>query len=95
MMRGLVFVGAVTTATSATEFAASSLAGLGTGFFKPNAGAAWEIYVLEADGAAPEGLQTPVLTYATATGVFTHADLVADDLYQAAGHRANSCRRPS
>ena len=77
---GLSFEGIVTTATDATHFKVSTLAGKGAGFFIPNAGDAYEIYVVQADGAAPEGLHTSVLAYDTSDGDFTHADFVTGDL---------------
>lgn len=70
---GLSFEGIVTTIDDSTHFKVSTLAGKGTGFFKPVAGAPYEIYVVEADGAAPEGEQTPVVAYTTADGTFQHA----------------------
>ena len=79
-MGGLVYRGEVTTATSNTAFSVLGLAGYGAGAFKTNAGAAYEIYVFQADGAAPEGLQTPVVSYNTLTGAFTHADFITGDL---------------
>lgn len=69
---GLSFEGIVTTYTDTTHFKVSALADKGTGFFKPVAGAPYEIYVAEADGAAPEGEQTPVVAYTTADGTFQH-----------------------
>jgi len=69
---GLSFEAPVTTYTDTTHFKVSTLAGKGTGFFKPVAGTPYEIYVVEADGAAPEGEQTPVVAYTTADGTFQH-----------------------
>jgi len=74
---GLSFQGVVTTATDTTHFKVSTLADKGTGFFKPTAGSPYEIYVVEADGAAPEGEQTPVVAYTTADGTFQHAEFTA------------------
>ncbi len=69
---GLSFQGVITAVPNNTHFTVASLIGMGTGFFKPFAGSAYEVYVVEADGAAPEGEQTPVVAYATATGIFQH-----------------------
>lgn len=77
---GLSFEGVVTTLTDSTHFKVSTLAGKGTGFFKPTAGMPYEIYVVEADGAAPEGQQTPVVAYTTADGTFQHAAFTTNDL---------------
>lgn len=74
---GLAFYGVVTTATDTTHFKVSSLADFGAGWFKPNAGAAYEIYVVQAEGAAPEGEQTPVVAYTTGDGTFQHAVFTA------------------
>ncbi len=70
---GLSFQGLVTAVGGITDFTVASLIGMGAGFFKPFAGSPYEIYVVQADGAAPEGEQTPVIAYATATGIFQHA----------------------
>lgn len=75
---GLSFEGIVTTYTDSTHFKVSTLAGKGTGFFKPAAGTPYEIYVVEADGGAPEGEQTPVVAYTTADGTFQHAAFTVD-----------------
>lgn len=69
---GLSFQGVITTYTDSTHFKVSTLAGKGTGFFKPFAGAAYGIYVVKADGAAPEGQMTPVVAYTSADGTFQH-----------------------
>jgi len=70
---GLSFYAQVNTYTDTTHFKASGLAGKGAGFFKPTAGAPYEIYVVQADAAAPEGQITPVVAYTTADGTFQHA----------------------
>jgi len=70
---GLSFYAQVTTYTDTTHFKAAGLAAKGAGFFKPTAGAAYEIYVVQADAAAPEGQMTPVVAYTTADGTFQHA----------------------
>lgn len=70
---GLAFFGAVTTYTDTTHFKVSSLAGLGASTFLPAAGTPYEIYVFKADGAAPQGEQTPVVAYTTGDGTFQHA----------------------
>ena len=75
---GLSFEGVITTFTDSTHFRVSTLADKGTGFFKPAAGMPYEIYVVEADGAAPEGEQTPVVAYTTADGGFEHAAFTAN-----------------
>lgn len=69
---GLSFKGVVTEYVDTTHFKVSSLAGFGTGFFKPIAGSAYEILVVQADGAAPEGQQTPVVVYTSLDGTFQH-----------------------
>jgi len=74
---GLAFYGKVTTATDATHFKVAGLAGLGTGWFKTASGTPYEIFVLQADGAAPEGEQTPVVAYTSSDGTFQHAALGA------------------
>jgi len=74
---GLAFEGVVTTATDTTHFKASGLAGFGAGFFKPTAGTPYEIFVVQADGAAPEGEQTPVVAYTSSDGTFEHAEFTA------------------
>jgi len=70
---GLAFYGVVTTYTDTTHFKVSGLAGLGTGWFKPAAGAPYEIFVVQADAAAPEGESQPVAAYASADGTFQHS----------------------
>jgi len=70
---GLSFYAQVTTYTDTTHFKAAGLAGKGAGFFKPAAGTPYEIYVVQADGAAPEGQMTPVVVYTTGDGTFQHA----------------------
>lgn len=69
---GLSFYGEITSITSSTIFVASGLAGMGNNFFKPTAGDPYEIYMAQADGAAPEGQHKPVTAYTTATGTFGH-----------------------
>lgn len=75
---GLSFRGTVTTVDDSTHFKVLSLASRGTGFFKPIAGAPYEIYVVQADGAAPEGEQTPVVAYTSSDGTFQHATFTAN-----------------
>lgn len=70
---GLSFYAQVTTYTDTTHFKAAGLAGKGAGFFIPTAGAPYEIYVVQADAAAPEGQMTPAVAYTTADGTFQHA----------------------
>lgn len=70
---GLAFYGIVTTATSVTHFKVSGLAGMGTGWFKPVAGTPYEIFVVQADAAAPEGESQPVVAYTSSDGTFQHA----------------------
>lgn len=74
---GLVFKGAVTTYTDTIHFKVSQLSGYGAGAFIPTAGAPYEIYVFQADAAAPEGEQTPVVAYTTGDGTFQHAAFTA------------------
>ncbi len=69
---GLSFRGEITTLTDTTHFKVASLLGFGTGFFIPASGAPYEIYVVQADGAAPEGEQTPVIAYTSSDGTFQH-----------------------
>lgn len=70
---GMAFYGIVTTATDTQHFKISGLSGLGTGWFKPAAGAPYEIFVVQADGAAPEGESQPVVAYTSSDGTFQHA----------------------
>jgi len=70
---GLSFYAEVTTYTDTTHFKASGLASKGTGAFKTAAGTPYEIYVFQADGAAPEGQMTPVVAYTSSDGTFEHA----------------------
>jgi len=70
---GLAFYGKVTTYTDTTHFKVAGLLGLGASTFLPAAGTPYEIYVFKADGAAPQGEQTPVVAYTTADGTFQHA----------------------
>ncbi len=70
---GLAFYGAITTIDDTTHFRVSGLAGMGTGWFKTTAGTPYEILVVQADGAAPEGQQTPVVAYTSTGGIFQHA----------------------
>ncbi|MBA7465054.1 hypothetical protein ES707_00215 [subsurface metagenome] len=72
MMRGLIYVGTVTAVGDATHFTVGSLAGKGANFFKPTAGAPYDIVVLEADGAAPLGQVRPVVAYTTGSGQLEH-----------------------
>lgn len=69
---GLSFLGIITAVADTTHFTVASLIGLGTGFFKPFAGSPYEIFVVQADGAAPEGEQTPVVAFTSGTGIFQH-----------------------
>ena len=77
---GLSFQGIVTTATDSTHFKVATLAGKGAGFFIPVTGDPYEIYVVQADGAAPEGQHKPVLAYTTGDGTFEHAAFTTNNL---------------
>ena len=70
---GLAFFGVVTTYTDTTHFKVAGLLGLGASTFLPASGTPYEIFVFKADGAAPQGEQTPVVAYTTADGTFQHA----------------------
>jgi len=70
---GLAFYGVITTIDDTTHFRVAGLAGMGTGWFKTTAGTPYEILVVQADGAAPEGQQTPVVAYTSTGGIFQHA----------------------
>ncbi len=74
---GLSFRGVVTAVVDTTHFDVASLIGIGSGFFKPTAGSPYEIYVVKADGAAPEGEQTPVVAFTNTTGRFQHIAFTA------------------
>lgn len=75
-LSGLMRVGQVTTATSATEFASVDLIGQDDDAFD-----GWYVSVLQADNAAPEGEMKPITDYVSATGTITHTDFaVANDL---------------
>ena len=70
---GLVFRGIVTAAVAGVSFTIGTLAGLGAGIFA-DATSPWYAYVLRSNGGvsgAPQGEYRQVLTYVTATGLFT------------------------
>jgi hypothetical protein len=70
---GLGFRGIVTAAVAGVSFTIATLAGLGAGIFA-DATSPWYAYVLRSNGGvsgAPQGEYRQVLTYVTATGLFT------------------------
>ena len=71
---GLGFRGIVTAAVAGVSFTIGTLAGLGAGIFA-DATSPWYAYVLRdassGTGGAPQGEYRKVLTYVTATGLFT------------------------
>ncbi len=66
---GLAFLGQVTTATSATEFAVLGLAGKGVNIFNDK----YYCQIIEADNTGPEGEIKKISGYTTADGTFTTA----------------------